>query len=532
MKKIFILLALFSFIFIACEDLEKVNTDPDNPTSMNPDLMIQNVQFTQGSNWQDIHRPFIYPGGFMNQWTGQYSLVEYGSKGQKSANYERLWNTYYPDLIRNVTDIIALHKENEKKVNTVAMARILRVQAFLRLTDYYGDIPYSEAGLAYYEGIIKPKYDKQEDIYKDFLKELKEAANSFDATKSSPQREYYYGGDIDKWKKFANSLRLRIAMRLIKVDPALAQAEAEDAIKSGVFTSNSDICFVSYENIQNPATGKGTGNPISNLLISNGGQFWLATELVSELEKNNDPRLLLYGGVYFSDVDRTDLTSQVRALRSCYSAMTVQAQKFSYEDNSEYPDDNKAVRVVVKGRRELLTLAQSRLKASKIITAFDAPVIYMSYAEVEFLIAEAAQRGWNVSGTAEKHYNDAITAALDQWRLFGTSASITSQQISDYLAEPGVVYNPAEGIKQINTQLWILHFLDPIETWSNWRRSGYPELIYHNYDPSKNQTDGKFPGRMPYPLDEQIRNKQNLEDAIQRLGGEDDWTKHVWWDKQ
>lgn len=532
MKKIYSLYFLLILALAGCTDFDQLNIDPDNPTDLDPDLLIPTIQFYPGAEWQEQTRYFIYPGGFMNQWTGNWSVVEYGGLGQKHPNYhERLWTTYYPEGINYSVDVIRRTKDIPDKINIHSMARILRVQLALRLTDYYGDIPYSEAGLGYYESNLKPKYDTQEFIYHDFLKELKEAANAFDSSQPTSQYDLFYQGDLLKWKKYANSLRLRIAMRLIKVEPERAQQEAEDAIRSGVFTSNDDICYVKYENVQSSTFGKSKGNGVANFLYGNnaeaGSEIWLSTEFIRMLEDTNDPRLLLCGEVFLNDMSRTDITAKVREKRSCYAAMGTPAQRYSYNQNPDYPRDNLGITIEVNGRSTEVTLKDSRLRPSKYITAFDSPYIYISYAEVEFLIAEAANRGWDVEGDDESHYKKAVTAAMQQWSLFG--ATIDQSQIDAYMtANP---FTPNDAINQINTQLWIIHFLDPLETWSNWRRSGYPKLVFHNYEPSKNQSNGTFPRRMPYPIEEQLKNRTNYNEAVARIGI-DDWTMRVWWDKE
>lgn len=533
MRNIYItLLSVFSLLFVSCEDFDRMNTDPDNPSTMNPARMVLLAQYEAGSNWQHTHRLFIYPGGFMQQWTGNYAMTEYGGKGRMGANSERLWIDYYPTIIKNLVDVEYKWKNNPEYVNIVSMATILKVQNALKLTDYYGDIPYSEAGLVFYEDIIKPKYDTQESIYRSFLTELKNATNSFDANKQTSSEEYYYQGDLNQWKKLGNSLRLRIAMRLVKVDPTTAQLEAEDAIKSGVLESAADDCFVPYQNEASPASGKGRGNPVANLLISNNRQFWFTSEFISMLEKNNDPRLSRFARVYFAGNEKFDITVAVRARRSSYAGMAPAAQTFSYTANPDYPLDNSSFRMSIQGRDTVVSLANSRLRASTVLTAYDNPFVYLSYAEVQFLMAEAAQRGWNVGGgTAASHYNKAIEASLS---LVGRykGGDISSSEIQAYLAEPNIAYDPSQGIEQINNQLWILHFLDPLEAWSNFRRSGYPKMKFRMIDPGVNQTNGNFPRRMPYPLEEQIVNNANLQDAISRIpGGTDDWTKPVWWDK-
>lgn len=515
----------------ACSGFDDLNTDPDNPTDLNPDLLISTIEFYPGAEWQEQNRYFIYPAGFMNQWTGSWSTVEYAGCGQKHTNYhERLWATYYPEGMRYTTDVIRRTADDPERVNLYNMARVLRVQLAQRLTDYYGDVPYSEAALGYYDHNLKPRYDTQEDIYHDFLKELREAAAGFDASRPLSQYDLIYKGDVEKWRRYANTLRLRVAMRLVKVEPELARSEAEDAIRSGLFTSNDDIAMVRFEDIRNGTSGKGRGNGVSNYLYgnndANGSEVWLTSELVKVLEDSGDPRLAIYGAVMLNDKDRTDITAQVRSRRSCYAAMGVPAQRYSYSQNPDYPADNGALTLTVNGKEYNLALKETRLRPSKYLTAFDAPYIYISYAEARLLTAEAAARGWDVAGTPSEHYQAGVRAAIEQWRLFG--ADPTPTQINSYLtAHP---YEAADGIRQINTQLWLLHILDPLETWANYRRSGYPVLVFHNYEPSKNQSDGTFPRRMMYPLEEQLKNRTNYDEAVTRLG-EDDWTLPVWWDK-
>jgi len=357
--------------------------------------------------------------------------------------------------------------------------------------------------------------------------------DAFDASKVTSKHDIFYNGDISKWKKYANSLRLRVAMRLIKINPEKAKGEAESAIASGVFTSNDDICYVKYENIQSSSDGIGRGNGVSNFLYGSsstaGSTSWLTTELVEVLEGMKDPRLFngYYGGVRLNDVNRTDVTQLVLAKRGSYAAMTCQAQKYSYEENTKY-NITGGVTIIVSGKPNILSLAYSRLRPSKYVEAFGAPYIYISYAEVEFLMAEAAFRGWNVGSlNAAEHYKKGLEAAVKQWTLFG--ATVNDADVTTFsFANP---LQPGDELNEINTQLWVLHFLDPIEAWSNWRRSGLPNLIFHNYQPSKNQSNEVAPRRMIYPIEEQSKNTENYNAAVARMGI-DSWVNRVWWDKE
>lgn len=242
----------------SCVDLTELNENPTKATSISPHLLIPTIQLTHSQYMQNTIRYFIYPGAFVNHWIGGWSMQEYGGKAKKNIAYmERLWVAYYPDIIKNAVALVSQTTDNPEEVNLNAIGRILKVEAFLKLTDYYGDIPYFEAGKIYNENIVKPRYDKQEDIYMDFLSELRAASAQLDASAMAPQNDLYFNGDIEKWRRFANSLWLRISMRLLKVNPTLAQQEAKAAYEAGVMTSNSDICYVAHESSrldEGPAT--------------------------------------------------------------------------------------------------------------------------------------------------------------------------------------------------------------------------------------------------------------------------------------
>lgn len=531
-----LILSLFaSTFFYSCADLDSLNENPNTSTDMDIDLMIPTVQYYTSSDWQRMHRLFIYPGGFMNQWAGDWASIEYGGHGRKNDYYfEFLWNLTYPEAIKNVVDMVERSKNNPDKPNSGAISRILKVQQFLRLTDYYGDIPYSEAGQGYYQNILRPKYDKQEDIYYDFLKELKEASAALDPSSIKPKTDLYYNGDINKWKKLANSLRLRVAMRLVKVDPALAESEAKDAIQSGVFESNSDICYVKHEDVASDGGGIGVSNAVSNLIsskrVSTGSSFYYTTEYIEAMESKNDPRISYIAGAYLMDDGRKiDVTSTVYNVRGSYAAMATPAQMWAYEFDPEnkYPTASIPVEIEVDGEKRTLETAYSRLRPTEAIEALDAPYIHISYAEVAFLSSEVEMR-WGSKAKAEEYYKAGLKAAVEQWSLFGIE--VNSDKADSFASSNKLT--AGKEIEEINTQLWLLHLLDPIETWSNWRRSGYPEVKYYNREPAVNQSNGQTPRRMQYPLDEQQKNGTSLKEAVDRMGGKDDWMNRVWWDKQ
>lgn len=528
---IYILVLLMLTFTYGCADFDELNENPTKSLDMDAGLLIPTVQMRQSENHQEWARYLSYPAGFMKQWTGYWGTVEYGGRAQKFGNYmEQMWISYYPIILRDVID--AVHRTNDvpESVNVNSVARILKVQCFHKLTDTYGDIPYFEAGMGAVTYNFTPKYDKQEDIYYDLLKELKEAAEAINPAGDEIKYDLYYNGDLTKWKKFANSLRLRLAMRLIKVDPARAKSEAEDAIASGVFTSNDDICYVKHELYQNPSEGVGKGNGLalrlSQVETPQDNTFRVAKELIRQMEQTRDPRLLICARSYYNDPARSDITALVRAQKASYEDMALPAQKFSWDEGIwESP-----LTIELNGRNVTLEHNQARLQPSKYITSADAPFIHLSYAEVKFLMAEAAYRGWNVGGgDVQSHYEEGLDAAVRQWSLFGVT-SFDEDEMSTFQLFNKLV--PGTELLQINTQLWILHILDPMETWSNWRRTGLPDFEFTKTEDGKNNSNYQFPRRLEYPIEEQMKNKANYDEAISRMGGKDDWLNRIWWDKE
>jgi len=516
------------FGMLSCTDFDELNSDPTKSTNMDPNLQIPTIQMRQSENHQEWARYLAYPAGFMNQWTGSWGTIEYGGKGKKYDNYlEQMWISYYPYMIKNVVDVVQRTKDNPQTVNINSVGRILKVQCFLKMTDMYGDIPYFDAGMAYYTGVFKAKYDKQEDIYNDMLKELREASAALNPNGDLISHDLYYNGSIPKWKKFANSLWLRIAMRLVKVDPDKAKAEAEAAIAAGVFESNSDICYIQHENSQNPSEGVGKGNGIATRLFGpediTGSTYRVSLELITEMVNSKDPRIPYYARCYYNDGARTDITDLVKAqLGGTYEAMALPAQRFTW-DVWVNP-----ITISLNGEDVSVDYSLQRLQPSKLITAYGSPYIHMSYAEVAFLKAEAAVRGWNVGGgDAQSHFESGLRAAVEQWSLFGAEG-VSANAMNEFISQNTLV--AGNEIKQINTQLWVLHILDPVETWSNWRRTGFPELIFHNYYPAENQSNGQIPRRLEYPKEEQLKNTENYNEALERMGGSDDWLTRMWWD--
>ncbi len=493
MKKILILLAIF-ITFESCDEgFEELNVNPTKPTQLDASTKLTFIQlYTGGSSyvanlfWNVIH---------LMQNVQHLNDTSYVTFLYKEGNTHQLFEEQFAYTVKNIIDLETQLEASEESsaIADLAIARIQKVLIFSRLTDVYGDIPYSEAGKGYLEGLRFPKYDKQSDIYSDMLATLESSAATLSSSGPSSygSADLLFAGDITKWRKFANSLMLRLAMRMVKVDNAGAQAWATKAINGGVMTSNEDIAFTQYENSAND--GGPNVNPLTKSFTSRAStQIKISKTFMDFMKDRNDPRI----SVLCSTVDGN----------------TDPALQFGQ-------DINDPTRSTANSKPNINIFGGS----GTII--YDAPYFFQTYAEVEFMLAEAAERWGLAGGNVEAHYNAGVTAAMEYLAMYGHGVNITSTQISDYLAANPFVANDA--LKMINEQYWVATFGNGIETFSNWKRSGYPVLVPANV--ANILTEGKIPRRFPYPGSEKLNNPDNVAAAIAQQGG-DLLTTRMWWD--
>eukprot|EP00744_Colponema_vietnamica_P034135 GILI01057273.1.p1 GENE.GILI01057273.1~~GILI01057273.1.p1 ORF type:complete len:361 (-),score=-46.23 GILI01057273.1:27-1037(-) len=335
------------------------------------------------------------------------------------------------------------------------------------------------------------------------LKELDEAGKAFSATAYIPKTaDYIYSGDLDKWKRAANTLMLRLAMRLQKVDATSAQSWAKKAIDGGLITSNSETIAFKFDNTgaminSNPNSWVlgPSGQNIANL--NNAGVQWGKT-LIDLLKTRKDPRLSVISSL--RNGDKT--IENQRGLPNATDAIILNTLEEKNLNNYSRPSSN------------LMSLAT--------------PWIYMTYAEAQLLKAEAIERGW-ASGSAKTAFIEGQSAGINQLSVVGST--ITASDLSTYATlnaypESGNLDNK---LNAIHTELYLIHAstLNHIEAWANWRRTGYPNLNPVNY--SGNETGGVIPRRLRYPLSE-LGINHNFNDAMTRQGP-DLFTTKVWWDK-
>ncbi|WP_205508981.1 SusD/RagB family nutrient-binding outer membrane lipoprotein [Longitalea arenae] len=485
------------------KDFEETNTNPDATGRVIPQYVFTKAQYDGTSNMLN----FLL--GTMQYTTSYNDVAGFGSKynaAQISQTYAA-FNNAYPNEINELGIVIKAVKDDESKINLYAEARIWRVYCFSRLTDLYGDIPYSQAGLGYDSSVYKPAYDPQQAIYANMLAELEAAAQSLDPAKPTfGAADLIYGGATDKWKKFAYSLMLRLGMRMTKADANAARTWVTKAIAGGVITADADIAKMSYlsagQDINKNPLALNLWN--SDYIAQNGntntegGKY--QDVFITYLKNTNDPRLPVISVVWNNGVPDTSV-----ALQKGMPATLTNAKPANFVSFSE-PNP-------------------------KTILLLNSPRLVFTAAESYFLMAEAALRGWYNGATASALYQNGIQAALRQWAIIGGSAgTIPAAAINNYVAANPL--NTAgtfdDQMKQIYTQFWVSIFPDAQEVFASFRRTGYPALAPNNY--AGNATGGKFFRRMLYPLTEQTLNTESYAEAISRQG-ENDLLTRVWWDK-
>lgn len=485
------------------KNFDTLNVNPNASSKAVPQYIFTKAEYDGTSRMLDLLV------GTMQYTTSFNDVAGFGSKYVLSQSQQSAaaFSNAYPNEINELIETIKAAGTDASQVNLVAEARIWKVYCFSRLTDLYGDIPYSQAAQGYNSAVYKPAYDAQKDIYADMLKELDQAATSLDASKATfGVADLIYSGNTDKWKKFAYSLMLRCAMRMTKVDAASAQSWATKAIAGGVILNDADIAKVPY-------VGSGQDinkNPLADDLWNNdyiaqngttnteGGKY--QDVFINYLKTNNDPRLGVVSIVYNGGVADTTAAIQ-KGMSSSLNAKPA--------DFVTYSEPNP-----------------------KTILLLNSPRLVFTAAESYFLLAEAAARGWYSGATDASLYQSGIAASMRQWAIIGGSAgAITTDQINTYINNHP--YNAAGNLDQkmalIYTQFWVGVFPDAQEVFATYRRTGYPALVPNNY--VGNATGGKIFRRMLYPISEQNLNAAAYAAAVARQGT-DDFLTRIWWDKQ
>jgi len=462
-------------LFSSCTKLEELNVNVKDPTKVPGESLFTGAQ---GSLADEMITPNVNQNNyrmFVQQWTETTYIDE--------ANYDittrpipgNFWNVLYRDVLMNFQESARVLKAtgdlpgDDPAVlkNKLAIVEVLTVYTYSVLVETFGNVPYTQA---LNSSFLLPKYDDGLTIYTDLINRLSAAIGQMNTNFGSfGSADNMYGGDTQMWFKYANSLKLRMGMVLSDVDNALAKTTCE-AAAANVISSNTENATIKYMSSQP------NNNPVNeNLVLSGRNDFVAANTFVDKMNELNDPRRAYYftmvgetyvGGIYGASNDYT---------------------QFSHVNPT--------------------------------LTAATFEGMFFDLAETEFLLAEGVERGFNVGGTAEEHYNKAITASIEYWG--GTAGDAAT-----YLAQPSVAYATATGTWQqkIGEQKWIALYNSGMTAWTAFRLLDFPALV------APPDALSEFPMRLTYPTAEQTLNGANRAEAGTAIGGDFVGTK-LFWDK-
>ncbi|WP_456312335.1 SusD/RagB family nutrient-binding outer membrane lipoprotein [Pseudomonas shirazensis] len=463
---------LFALALTSCSDtLDDINSNPNaTETPLAPYLLTGSLKQGADLYWGSTNN-FDSSLLFVQHWA-KIQYTEPDRYDVSNTSFTTLWNTGYATLITDLNTILNF-PDQQANPNYKGIALTLRSWTFLLLTDAYGNIPYKEAGQK-----IIPAYDTQKEVYTGLLEDLKQAQSLLSTANGTVTGDLAYKGDIAKWKKLVNSLRLRIALRISDKEPALAKQAAIEATSdaAGLISSNAETFQFVYTSSpqQNPASA----------WFETRDDYRISKTLVDKLTDLSDPRLPVY---------------------------------------AQLPSDATVGKYVggANGLSNSDANSQGFAKTSKPGTYFltsASPAVIASYSETLFNISEAVARGY-IAGDAEQFYKSAITASLNQFGITNATA------IANYLNQPSVQYDATNYAKSIGTQKWIAFFGQGLDAFAEWRRLDYPVLTAG----PATVLDGQIPSRFFYPGTEQSLNGASYQAAI-AAQGKDLLTTKLWFD--
>lgn len=515
---------------------EKINIDPTRPTEENfdPSYLLTSAQLAYGNMSErqinDIAPMVQVLSSTLEQFSGGDKYSE--SLVTQSSPFFNEGQVAAAKLLE--ARLLAEKKDPDTYTNLIQVCRIMWVMTMQRMTDLYGDIPYSEAGRAKY-GILYPKYDQQKSIYRSMLTELDDAVNTLNTAKPAPGGDLFYKGNISKWQRFGYSLMLRVAMRLTKVDPETAKLYAEKTAGK-TFADINDNAVLLLDGGTNPATQ----SKASKMILASLPQLRWSGTFINYLKNNNDPRLYVLtekadtGLLNNNNVEKAGWGySNSQVLQPGHLNETPVGMPNGYDLTGAHSITNLSTYpgFTGSGSNKSFLGNYARPKKSVFASRKNLPCFIITYAQTELLLAEARVRGWNVSSeNASAHFEKGVVAAFRSLQQMDNALALSQYEISQYVAtHPLDKASLSKSLKMINEQYWVTSIFDFPETWANYRRSGYPELVPVNYP--GNISNGTIPRRFAYPSSEAADNTANYNTALERLGGKDLVTIPVWWDK-
>jgi len=464
------ILALSLGLLGSCEtvDFGNENVNPNQPSKASTAALLTSAIRSLPSHVSEVDG---------NMWVQYISQITY-TDGSRYATEQWSYDGWYAGGLKDLQEVIDLngldpasYTSGGNTANQVAVAKILKAYYFQFITDTWGMVPFSEALLGVDN--ITPAFDTQEAIYNSCFALIEEALSSM-KTSETINGDILFDGNMSQWSKFANTLKLRMALRIADVDETTARAKFNEALPGAIGSV--------AENINYPYLSEDTNDNPWQDRFETREDFALSKLFVNHLSAKNDPRLSEFGELPASGGNYTGVPYGVEA-------PNVLQAEVSFIDSDIIYDGTKKGGVI------------------------------FSYAQVAFSVAEAAVRGWT-SQSASDWYNKGIQASMDQWGVSTTDAAA-------YLAQSSVQYNSSNAMELIGTEKWISLFLQGSEAWAEWRRLDYPQL-----SPAPDALSGNgIPTRYGYSANVVTLNEANYNAAVSAQGPDNQDTK-LWWDKK
>lgn len=526
--------ALVINISACTKDFKSINTDKNTIATVGPAELPFLFSKALSAAPHDMYNYQVAQNLFADQYA-QYFACEatYFPSDRLVIRQDWVGAAFDPMYTDVMPQLQTIFSNTDSTSAEYAMANIWWVYTFHRVTDYWGPIPYFQAGKVSTPSV---PYDPQDKIYDDFFKRLAAAVailNQHHGENHFGSYDLIYGGDVDHWIKFANSLRLRLAIRISKVDPARAKTEGEAAYAGGVMTVSAPITDPTAnpggdDALVNRSTKGNDGNGLS--IMSDWNEFRMSASMESVLKGYNDPRMQQY---FLPAVN----TNQYDGLRNGLSVNQLTQPANNYNNNSH-----------VGKRWSSTNVTDINGNVTGSATSLSTRQNIMCSAEVYFLRAEGAMLGWNMGGTPQTLYNQGITASFNQWGITDATTinnyiNSTSTPIApgDFLNSPPMTNipvlfntsNPAVQLEQIMTQKWLALYPDGQEAWADYRRSHVLKLypVVNSDNPDITNTTTQWIRRIPFLLSEYQTNGVEVNKAVNLLGGPDKVTTPLWWDK-
>lgn len=485
--KVFMFLLAGLTILASCEDLDDIREDPKRASASDPTYLFSYAEI-ELADYVATTSSNTNVGRLLAQYWSQTTYTSESRYNLEEREVgDALWENHYRDVLSNLNsarEFLPDFETDEAILNNkLAMITVLEVYCYQMLVDAFGNVPFSEA-LGGSEN-RSPAYDDAQTVYSSIIGMLDEAIGQFDPAASGfDGADLIYGGDIDSWIMFANSLKIRLAMRVADVPSFGSQALVEQAYSEAIL-SNEDNATLEY-------VGGSYANPVyDDIVISGRDDYAISNTLVDQMNALEDPRRAYY--------------------------MTLNG-------DDEYVGLEYGLESGIGG--DLSPYSQ----VPDIVKAETYPAVLLDAAEMNFFLAEAAERGWNVGGDAETYYNAGITASIAYWgtAVEADPAAIVAETEA-YLAKPEVALATAEGGNVINAialQKWLALYNQGMEGWYEWRRLDYPEL-----NAPVGLTVADIPVRFRFPVQERSVNNANREAAVSAMG-EDTYAMPVFWDME